>query len=126
MKIRFDREIEHEGSEWPLTVNSGNVTRNVTVDEYFRMYLKDTRSVQLALVPSTYSYVNRLTFDWEITELTKNSMTIQIMFDDPILISSSFDADRLQVSFHNTDQWLFTEKGFSTPNGYFLQHNLPP
>ena len=105
-----------------------NQTLDITIDLYYLRYLKDTNSLQLNLVPSTEWYDDNLEFDWEIVSLSRTQMQIQLNFRDPIYISSSWEPDKIQISFHNTEFWLRTDDRyqFALPEGYFLQEDLPP
>lgn len=47
---------------------------------------------------------------------------MQVHFEDPVLISSGFDPDLIEVSFYQTERWLVTDNKYElhVPNGYFI------
>ena len=121
--VNFHKPIVYKKNEWPLQVTQpDNQTLDITIDQYYLRYLKDTNSLQLNLVPSTEWYDDNLEFDWEIVSLSRTQMQIQLNFRDPIYISSSWEPDKIQISFHNTEFWLRTDDRyqFALPEGYFL------
>lgn len=102
--------------------------RNITIHEYFKRYLKDTRSVQVEYIPSTRLYRDKVGLDFEITSLSDVDMQIQVVFQNPEYVSSGFDPDLIQVQFFNTDKWFISDNKYAVvlPEGYYVQKILPP
>lgn len=79
----------------------------------------------MLIVPATEATVDKLQVDFEILSVEQHQMVIQLQFENPDYVSIGYDPDLIQLSFHNSKQWLVTPTGFYVPEGYFVQSTLP-
>jgi len=66
--------------------------------------------LQIKLKPGFYSEEKDLIFTWYAVEQTKRSLTIQLVLDTPLLVSSKQLVDFLEVTF-NDPLLFFSRKG---------------
>jgi hypothetical protein len=53
---------------------------NISVDEYFLRYLKDTGSIQVLILPASPLYLEQLEYDWSVIGMSTEGIDIQINF----------------------------------------------
>ena len=64
---------------------------------YNRTTRKTLPALQLTIIPSRYSDPKNLSFTYNITSYTKTSLEIKLNFDNPAIVSSLAEPDRLQI-----------------------------
>ena len=63
-------------------------------------------------------------FDWQVISYIDREMKIQMIFDQPLLISSS-QYDKVRVTFVDTNL-IFDTKGQEVENGTQVEKFIPP
>ena len=58
------------------------------------------------IIPSLDSDNSKLTFEWNILEMTERTISIQIYFQSAVYVSSNYEPDILRLSF--VDKYMFT------------------
>ena len=83
---------------------------------YFSSMLKLEKMLKVDLIDNSKSdEALEKKFEWQVISYIDQEMDIQIMFDQPLLISSS-NYDKIRVTFVNTDL-IFGKKGQEVENG---------
>ena len=78
-----------------MVVSKLSIIQNTTVVDG-----KTVPIIELEIKPGYYSSISNLSFTYEIIEYTSRIIKIQIKFENPILISSLDDPDKLNVKFN--------------------------
>jgi len=81
-------------------------------------------ALELIVKPGFYSSPENLTYSYNITGFTSRLLTLQINFDNPLLVSSFDDPDYLRVKF-NGYYFFFSEDARTIAKGTLLEKALP-
>ncbi len=81
-------------------------------------------ALELKMKPGYYSDPSNLTFSYNISAMTPRTITLQISFDFPNLISSLDDPEKLEVYF-NGYFFFFSQYGKTVDPGTMLVQNIP-
>lgn len=85
---------------------------------------KELPALEVAILPGFYSTPENLTFTYNITSYTPKLLTIQLNFDDPSIVSSLDDPDKVQVKF-NGYYFFFSDQGRTIKEDTKLVKSLP-
>lgn len=64
-------------------------------------------------------------FTWRIKNYTQTDMNIELIFDEPLKVSSGSKLDKLKVIFNDT-RLIFDDYGQDILNGTQLFRDIPP
>jgi len=110
--ITFDREVFEADLE---DVNNGTVLVKKELLPAF----------QVEVTPGLDSDMENLKFEWVAIEATKRTLTLQLVFENPIFVSAFGEADNLKVTFRDP-QLFFSATGYVIPKRYrVLSKRLP-
>ena len=65
-----------------------------------------TNSVSIALIPDGDSEIEKKIFRWTTDQCDAGSFKLKFDFSHPEYISFSGSADKISISFNNTDVWM--------------------
>ena len=80
------------------------------------------------MIPSASSSTDLLDFKWSIKELTTKSIELELVFENPEMVSIYEEKDYLKVQFFNTHQFMMDKNSESInilPSGYAIVFELP-
>ena len=98
-----------------MVVSKLSIIQNTTVVDG-----KTFPIIELKIKPGYYSIISKLSFTYEIIDYTSRIIKIQINFENPILISSLDDPDKLNVKF-NANNYFFSEYGKTIKENTLLE-----
>ena len=65
-----------------------------------------TNSVTIALIPDRDSEIENKSFKWTTDQCDASSFKFKFDFAQPEYISFSSSADKIRISFNNTELWM--------------------
>ena len=106
-RVAFIEEVEEVGE-----ASGGRMlTRNVEwvqTEEPLPVALLTTESLELKVKPGDMSDDHSLNFTWNIVDYTEKYIWVQVIFEDPNLVSAHIDeVDTLEVYFWGVDNGFF-------------------
>ena len=106
-RVAFIEEVEEVGE-----ASGGRMlTRNVEwvqTEEPLPVALLTTESLELKVKPGDMSDDHSLNFTWNVVDYTEKYIWVQVIFEDPNLVSAHIDeVDTLEVYFWGVDNGFF-------------------
>ena len=90
--------------------------------------LKMTNCVNIELIPYGANHLDKKTFSWTLASVDFTEMEFIFTYDHPMYISQEEEADKMKVTFENTQLFLVPEDENLLPidNQWPVINDIPP